>query len=267
MKIEVQGASWSVEAQWIVDAIHLHAQPGEFIGLIGPNGSGKSSLLRLIYRIYPPDAGMIRLDGRDIWTMSTKEVARRAAVVAQERASDFDFTVDEIVAMGRTPHKGLFDGDTAEDNMIVRDALARVGMLSLARRNFHTLSGGEKQLVLIARALAQRAQVLVLDEPTNHLDIRYQLEILELVRSLGVTTIAAMHDLNLAAAFCDRMYLLQAGRIVAHGQPREVLTPMQINSVYGVHAEVEVHPSTKRLHIVFTGVTSPFPHANGENAQ
>ena len=267
MKLEVDGASWSVEAQQIVDTIHLHAQPGEFIGLIGPNGSGKSSLLRLIYRIYPPDAGMICLDERDIWTMSTKEVARCAAVVAQERATAFDFTADEIVMMGRTPHKGLFDGDTAEDDMIVQDALARVGMLSFARRDFHTLSGGEKQRVLIARALAQRAQVLVLDEPTNHLDIRYQFEILELVRSLGVTTIAALHDLNLAAAYCDRLYLLQAGRIVRHGQPPEVLTPMQIETVYGVHAEVEIHPLTKRLHIVFTGVASRLPHIDGKRLQ
>ena len=267
MKIEVQGASWSVEAQRIVDAVHLYAQPGEFIGLIGPNGSGKTSLLRLIYRIYPPDAGVIRLDERDIWTMSTKEVARCAAVVAQERASDFDFTVEEIVMMGRTPHKGLFDRDTAEDDVIVRDALTRVGMLSFAQRDFRTLSGGEKQRVLIARALAQHARVLLLDEPTNHLDIRYQLEILGLVRSLGVTTIAAMHDLNLAAAYCDRLYLLQAGRIVTHGQPREVLTPMQIESVYGVRAEVEIRPSTGQLHIVFTGVNSPSPHINGERTR
>lgn len=256
MKIEVDGASWSVEAQQIINDVHLHAQPGEFIGLIGPNGSGKSSLLRLIYRIYPPDAGVIRLDGRDIWMMSTKEMARRTAVVAQERASDFDFTVDEIVMMGRTPHKGLFDRDTDEDEMIARDALARVGMLSFARRDFRTLSGGEKQRVLIARALAQHARVLVLDEPTNHLDIRYQLEILDLVRSLGVTTIAALHDLNLAAAYFDRLYLLQAGRIVAHGRPIDVLTPLEIEAVYGVRAETEVHPLTGRLHIVFTGVIS-----------
>ena len=267
MKVEVHGASWSVAAQRIVDTIHLHAQPGEFIGLIGPNGSGKSSLLRLIYRIYAPDAGVIRLDERDIWTMSTKEIARSMAVVAQERASDFDFTVDEIVIMGRTPHKGLFDNDNAEDDMIVRDALERVGMPFFAHRYFHTLSGGEKQRVLIARALAQHARVLVLDEPTNHLDIRYKLEILELVRSLEVTTIAAMHDLNLAAAYCDRMYLLKAGQIVTHGQPRDVLTPMQIESVYGVHADVEIHPSTGRLHIVFTGLISSCTHVTGKHAQ
>lgn len=251
MKIDVEDASWSVAAQQIVDSVQLRVDSGEFIGLIGPNGSGKSSLLRLIYRIYPPEAGLIRLDERDIWSMSAKQVAHHTAVVAQEQASDFDFTVDEIVMMGRTPHKGLFDGDTAEDDRLVHDALTRVGMLPFAQRNFRTLSGGEKQRVLVARALVQQAKVMILDEPTNHLDIRYQFEILELVRSLGVTTIAALHDLNLAAAYCDRLYLLQAGRIVAHGSPYEVLVPTQIETVFGVYAEIEVHASSGRLHIIF----------------
>ena len=181
MRLDVDGVSWSVGAQRIVDDIHLRARSGEFTGLIGPNGSGKSSLLRLIYRIYKPDTGAIRLDERDIWMISSKEVARNAAVVAQERASDFDFTVSEIVMMGRSPHKGLFHSDTTEDDLIVCDALASVGMLSFSQRSFHTLSGGEKQRVLIARAVAQRAKVLILDEPTNHLDIRYQFEIMDLV--------------------------------------------------------------------------------------
>jgi iron complex transport system ATP-binding protein len=254
MNIDVQGANWSVNAQRIVDDISLGATSGEFIGLIGPNGSGKSSLLRLIYRFYSPDAGVIRLDERDIWSMGSKEVARCVAVVAQERNIDFDFTVDEIVMMGRTPHKGLFDADTAEDDVIVHDALTRVGMLSFVNRDFRSLSGGEKQRVLIARALAQRAQVLVLDEPTNFLDIRYQLEILELVKSLNVTTIAALHDLNLAATYCDRLYMLEGGKIVAHGQPHDVLTPIQIEDVYGVRAEVQTHSLNGKLHIVFTGL-------------
>ena len=266
MKVEVRDASWSLQAKRIVDAIHLHAQAGEFIGLIGPNGSGKSSLLRLIYRIYPPDTGVIRLDERDIWRMRAREVARCAAVVAQERTSDFEFAVDEIVMMGRTPHKGLFDGDTADDDLIVRDALTRVGMLSFARRDFRTLSGGEKQRVLIARVLAQHARVLVLDEPTNQLDIRYQLEIMELVRSIGVTTIAALHDLNLAGAYCDRLYLLQEGRIFKEGEPRDVLTPAHIESVYGVRVNVEIHPATGRPHIVLIGLPSPSPHASLGNS-
>lgn len=257
MKLEVNDASWSISAQKIVDSINLQVQSGEFIGLVGPNGSGKSSLLRLIYRIYPPDSGVIFLDGRNIWEMGTREMARLAAVVAQERTSDFDFTVDEIVMMGRTPHKGLFDSDTSEDDLIVNEALSHVGMLSFMRRDFRTLSGGEKQRVLIARALAQHARLLILDEPTNHLDIRHQFEVMKLIRSLGITVVAALHDLNLAAAYCDRLFLLQEGRIISHGQPHDVLTPMQIAVVYGVHAETEVRASTGKLHIMFSGVTYP----------
>ncbi len=256
MKVEVQNISWGVEVQQIIKSIYLEAYPGELIGVIGPNGSGKSSLLRLIYRFYPPDAGAIYLDERDILTMSIKETARRMAVVVQERDNNFNFTVYEMVMMGRTPHKKLLDADTAEDDVIIRNSLEHVGMLSLAQRDFHTLSGGEKQRVLIARALAQHARVLVLDEPTNYLDLRYQFEIMELIRSLSITTIAAMHDLNLAAAYCDRIYLLKAGEVVAHGQPQDVLTAKQIKSVYGVDVEVEVRPSTGRLHIVFTKVHS-----------
>lgn len=250
MDIQVQHVSWLADKKYIVDTVDLKANTGEFIGLIGPNGSGKSTLLRLIYRFYQPQTGIVSLDERDIWSMIAKEMARYMAVVAQERPTDFDFTVDEIVMMGRTPHKGLFDPDTLKDDVIVEDALKRVGMLALSRRNFHTLSGGEKQRVLVARALAQQAQVLILDEPTNHLDIRYQIEILELVKSLGVTTIAALHDLNLAARYCDRLYLLDGGKVVAEGTPDSVLTPSTIADVYGVVAEVGQRHNG-RLYIVF----------------
>lgn len=257
MKLEVINASWEVQAKRIVDSIDMYANPGELVGLIGPNGSGKSSLLRLIYRLYSPHTGSIHFDDLDIWTMSTKEIARSMAVVAQERATDFEFTVNEVVLMGRTPHKSLFSSDSIEDDSIVYGALDRVGMSGFAQRSFYTLSGGEMQRVLIARALAQQAKILVLDEPTNHLDIRYQFEILELVRSLGITIIAALHDLNLAATYFDRLYLLHAGRIVTHGRPCEVLDSERIASVYGVKTEVRIHPETDQLHIVFTGLLSP----------
>ena len=252
MKVQVNNVSWMVESQRIVDAVHLEIQSGEFVGVIGPNGSGKSSLLRMMYRLYHPTTGTIILNDRDIWSISAKEVAQNEAVLPQESVSDFDFTVEEIVFMGRTPHKKLFDIDTKDDDEIVKNALSRVGMESFAQRIFRSLSGGEKQRVLIARALAQQANVLILDEPTNHLDIRSQLEILELLHSLKVTIIIALHDLNIAATYCDRLYLLQTGHVVAHGQPRDVLTPALIETVYGVHAEVEIRQPSKRLHIVFT---------------
>lgn len=252
MKVKVDNASWVIESRKIVDSVNLEILSGEFIGVIGPNGSGKSSLLRMIYRLYHPTSGLIILDERDIWSMSAKEVAQNEAVLPQESISDFDFTVEEIVFMGRTPHKKIFDVDTNEDVSIVVKALSRVGMDSFAQRNFRTLSGGEKQRVLIARALVQQAKVLILDEPTNHLDIRAQLEILELLRSLSVTIIIALHDLNIAATFCDRLYLLQTGQVVAQGQPQDVLTTSMIESVYGVRAEVETRQSTGRLHIIFS---------------
>lgn len=251
MKLQIENLVWRVEDQTIIDEVTLNVQPGEFVGLIGPNGSGKSSLLRTIYRALKPDAGLISLNGDDVWQLNAREAALRTAVVTQERSSEFDFSVYEIVMMGRNPHKGLFDRDIESDFRIVEDSLSRVNMLDFAQRNFQTLSGGEKQRVLIARALTQQARFLVLDEPTNHLDIRYQLEILELVKSLDVTVLAALHDLNLAALYCDRLCTLRQGRIIAAGTPEDVLTPELIAQVYGVKAYVGTHPMTNKLHITY----------------
>lgn len=257
MKVEVQNVSWGVEAKLIIRSISLEAKTSEFIGIIGPNGSGKSSLLKLIYRIYSPKSGVVYIDGHDIENQSFKKTAQQLAVVTQERNSEFDFSVYEMVMMGRTPHKNLLDSDTKEDDTVIRRALKRVGILTLSDRLFHTLSGGEKQRVLIARALAQNTKILILDEPTNHLDIRYQFEIMELIRSLGITTITAMHDLNLAASYCNRIYLLKSGKIVAHGHPRSVLTKNRIKSVYDVNVEIETRLSDGQLNIVFSGIHSP----------
>jgi iron complex transport system ATP-binding protein len=154
--------------------------------------------------------------------------------------------------MGRIPHKGTFERDTSEDARVVAEALARVGMDALADRDVRTLSGGERQRVLLARALAQQARCLILDEPTNHLDIRAQMDILALVRSLGITTVAALHDLNLAAHYCDRLYVLQEGAVAAEGAPAEVLTPVLIRAVYGVEAEVRIHPRTGKPTVIYT---------------
>ena len=228
-----------------------HVRRGELVGLIGPNGSGKSTFLRTVYRVLKPDAGSITLDGDDLWRLSTRDAARRTAAVLQESPGDFEFSAEEVVSMGRTPHKGVLDRETAEDHRIVAESLARVGMTDFADRSFSTLSGGEKQRVLVARALAQKARFLVLDEPTNHLDIRYQLEILELVKGLGVTTLAAMHDLNLAAAYCDRLFAIEGGRLVTSGTPAEVLTPPLLRRVFGVGAHVHPDPLTGKPHLTF----------------
>lgn len=244
MRLQVDRVNWSVDGKPILRDVSLAVEPGSITGLIGPNGSGKSSLLRCIYRALRPDSGTITLDGDDISRMDSRETARRVAVVLQEYPSDFQFTVGEIVSMGRNPHKGMFDRDTSEDRSIIRESLARVGMAGFTHRNFNTLSGGEKQRVIIARTLSQRARFLVLDEPTNHLDIRYQLETMELVRELGLTTLAALHDLNIAAAYCDRIHVIHGGRIVASGSPGEVLEPDLIGEVFGVGAIVGADPLT-----------------------
>ena len=251
LKLSVENVSWSVREHTIVDSVLLDVQPGEFVGLIGPNGSGKSSLLRTIYRVLKPDAGIISLNDENVWAMDVREAARRTAVVTQERASEFDFTVQEMVMMGRNPHKHLFDFDTEADFLIVEDALRRVNLLDFADRPFNTLSGGEKQRVLVARALAQQARFLVLDEPTNHLDIRYQLEMLMLLQALEVTTLAALHDLNLAAHYCDRLFMIDQGRIVASGTPQLVVELALIRKVYHVDADVGRHPRTGQLQITF----------------
>ncbi|MGY8828178.1 MAG: ABC transporter ATP-binding protein, partial [Pseudomonadales bacterium] len=199
-------------------------------------------LLRCAYRFQRPDQGSVELDGEALWSRSPRWCAQRVAVVLQEFPQDFGLTVAEVAAMGRTPHKGLFDGDDQADVALVEQALARVGLTEHKRQAFAHLSGGEKQRVLLARALVQQPTLLILDEPTNHLDPRYQLELLRLIKTLGLATLASFHDLNLAAAFCDRLYVLDHGRVVASGTPAEVLTEALLAEVYGVQALVDRHP-------------------------
>ncbi|WP_018657398.1 ABC transporter ATP-binding protein [Actinomadura flavalba] len=234
----------------LVHRVSLDVRPGEVVGLAGPNGAGKSTLLRTFYRALRPTSGRVLLDGEDVWRMPGKRLARRLAAVLQETGGDFELTVHEVVAMGRTPHKRAFAGDDADDRAVIHAALTSLDVADLAHAPFDRLSGGEKQRVLIARALAQRTGTMVLDEPTNHLDLRHQFDALRLVRELGVTAVVALHDLNLAAAFCDRICVLSAGRLVAAGPPGEVLTPGLLADVYRVTAEVTEHPRTGRPQVV-----------------
>ncbi|MGY2238106.1 ABC transporter ATP-binding protein [Pseudomonas gingeri] len=221
---------------------NLRVAAGEFVGLIGPNGSGKTSLLKCAYRFSQPESGEVLLEHQNVWKQSPRWCAQRIAVVLQEFPDAFGLTVDEVVAMGRTPHKKLFDGDSGLDRQLVRQCLESVGLLGFEEHAFATLSGGEKQRVILARALAQQPQLLILDEPTNHLDPRYQLELLTLVKRLKIGTLASIHDLNLAAAFCDRLYVINHGRIVASGTPDEVLTADLLRAVFGVEALIDSHP-------------------------
>ncbi|MFJ4689023.1 ABC transporter ATP-binding protein [Streptomyces sp. NPDC088789] len=250
-ELAVSGVTLTAGAHRLVRDVSLTAGAGEVVGLVGPNGSGKSSLLRAVYRVLRPASGEVRVGGADAWALPVRQVARTVAAVVQEAGADFDLTVREVVAMGRTPHKRLLDGDTAEDARLIEWALDAVDAVELAGRPFDQLSGGERQRVLIARALAQQPSLLVLDEPTNHLDIRHQLDVLGALRRLPATVLVALHDLNLAAYYCDRLYVLDGGVITASGPPVEVLTPGLLAEVYGVASEVTVHPRTGAPQVTF----------------
>ncbi|MEU9032950.1 ABC transporter ATP-binding protein [Streptomyces sp. NPDC048383] len=242
--LEAEGVSVVLGGKVLVDRVSLRADPGEVVGLVGPNGAGKSTLLRTFYRALRPTSGRVLLDGDDVWRMPGKRLAQRLAAVLQETSGDFELTVYDVVAMGRTPHKRAFAGDDAADRDVITRSLDELHVGALAHAPFDRLSGGEKQRVLIARALAQCTGTMVLDEPTNHLDLRHQLDALRLVRRLGVTAVVALHDLNLAAAFCDRICVMAAGRVIVTGTPREVLTAELLSDVYEVEAEVMAHPRT-----------------------
>lgn len=231
--------------------ICLSVDKGEFVGLIGPNGSGKSTVLKNIYRALTPDSGKVTLDGDDLFSLSHKEAALKLGVVGQENDVPFDFLVEEIVAMGRSPHKKLFDFDNNKDKAIVHHALEHLGMENMAKRNYLHISGGEKQRVLIARVIAQECDFFLFDEPTNHLDVGYQMQIFDFVKRLGVTVLSAIHDLNMAALYCDRIFVLKSGGIVLQGRPEEILTAQNIFDVYGVRCDVQIHPITKKPAITF----------------
>ena len=239
MKLEGKDLGALLGGTPILKGVSLHAEGRELVGVIGPNGSGKSTLLKCLYRVLRPSGGAVWLDGRELGEMSRKQSARSMAVVAQHNDLSFEFTVQEMVLMGRSPHKRLLERDSGTDLAIAAKALAQVGLEHLAQRPFSSLSGGERQRVILARALAQQAPILILDEPTNHLDIKFQLQLMDLLRSLPCTVVAALHDLNLAAMYCDRLYVMKDGQVAGEGRPEEVLTPQLIRQVYEVEARVE----------------------------
>ncbi len=238
MEIQTKQLLAQLGGNQILNGISLSAKQNEFIGIIGPNGSGKSTLLKCIYRVLEPTGGGVYLDGKELKRYSYRESAKRIAVLAQHNYYNFDFSVRDVVLMGRSPHKKPMERDNAEDYRIVRESLCLVGMEQFAERSFSTLSGGEQQRVILARALAQQTPCLILDEPTNHMDIKYQLQLMDIVKGLNRTVISAIHDLNIAAMYCSKIYVLKEGRVVAHGAPEEVLTADLIRRVYEVEAEV-----------------------------
>lgn len=251
MNLNAKDVSVTLSGREIVRRVSLQVKDKAFVGLLGPNGSGKTTLLKSVYRVLKPSAGVITLDDVAMDRLSYRETARRMGVISQFTVMNFDFTVEEVVLMGRAPHKGAFSRDTEEDYRIAEEALRRVDMLSFRDRSFNTLSGGEKQRILLARTLAQQVEMLILDEPTNHLDIKYQIQIMDVVKSLGVGVLAALHDLNLTLLYCDYVYVLKDGAIVAHGPTETVITEELIRSVYEVDCAVQRHPKNGRLYVTY----------------
>lgn len=248
--IEARQVRYGVRSREILRGVDFRVEEGEFVGLIGPNGSGKSTFLKNVYKVLRPQAGELTLMGDDLLAMSNREMAQRLAVMVQEQEAAFDFTVEEVVMMGRQARKRLLESDSREDRALVGEILARTGLASLREQGFSTLSGGEKQRVLIARALAQQTAVLVLDEPTNHLDIKYQFQLMNIVKGLGCTVISAVHDLNIAALYCDRLYAIKSGRVIASGSPQEILTRELIRQLYEVDTQLFTDENG-RLHILY----------------
>jgi iron complex transport system ATP-binding protein len=234
---------------------------GDMVAVVGPNGSGKSTLLRVLAGVLRPTAGTVRLDGRDLDRYERREVARRIAVVPQETALEFPFSVTEVVLMGRAPHLGRFGFPGPRDLAIAHEAMRRTGVDALARRSLTELSGGERQRVVIARALAQEPDVLLLDEPTAHLDIRHQVEINDLLAELnhdrGLAIVAVLHDLNLAAMYYRAVAVLADGRIHSLGAPADVLTHATVHAVYGTEAYVARNAVTGAINVLPLGRRPP----------
>jgi iron complex transport system ATP-binding protein len=234
--------------------VSVAVQRGSLTGLLGPNGCGKTTLLRLMAGVLQPGQGTVALNGRPLRSIPRRELARSVAVVPQETHPAFDYSVLEMTLMGRHPHLGVFQLEGPDDISIAHEALAATGTAHLAARPYMTLSGGEKQRVVIASALAQAPEVLLLDEPTASLDLAYQLEVGSLLsrlnRERGVTMVLATHDLNLAASLCDSLVLLRAGRVVAQGPTRDVLTGALVQQLYDVEADVRFHEAAGHLTVV-----------------
>ena len=254
--ISAQDLTYEIEGSTLLDGVDLHADRGQLVGLIGPNGAGKSTLLRTISGILRYRGGAVLLEGEDLRSLSPKDVAATLALVPQIAPYTYGFTSIELVLMGRYPHLGRFQIEGREDDRIARDAMRLTETEQFADRTLDTLSGGERQRVFVARALAQQPRILLMDEPTANLDILHQLKVLDLVRRLvadGLTAVAAIHDLNMAARYCDKLVLLNKGHVLAEGSPADVLTPDTIESVFGVHSAVYRDPTTGALAISLIG--------------
>lgn len=257
MMMDIEGLGYRYRDIPVLDGATLSIREGEILGILGPNGCGKTTLLKNLNRNLVPESGCILLDGKDISEMTKAEIARSVAAVPQGNEIRFSFTVEEIVAMGRMPFQGRFEGPSSDDLEIAREAMADVGLLDKKDRPINELSGGERQRAIIARALTQTPRVLLMDEPTNHLDVNMQFEVLDLVERLsrdkGITVVIVSHDLSMAARYCDRIAMIRNGRIMCCGTPEETLTADNMRTVFSVDAELSVDSKTGRRTVLLHG--------------
>jgi iron complex transport system ATP-binding protein len=252
--IEVAGLGYSYGDRRTLDGVDLRVEPGEIVGLVGPNGSGKSTLIKILSKVLEGYAGLARVDGNEVRSISSRDLARIMAVVPQESTFGFPFSVLEIVLMARHPHLAGLAFESKDDIRIARESLDRCGALAFESRTIHELSSGERQRVVFARALAQEPRLLLLDEPASFLDIRHQVELYDIVRrgagDGGCSVLTVLHDLNLAAEYCDRIYLLREGRIEAGGPTEEVFTYANLTRVFQTEVYVDTNDLTGKLLVV-----------------
>jgi len=251
MKLQVKDITYSIGSKLIVDGVSLDVEEGSFVGLVGPNGCGKSTLLKNIYKVYKPDRGAAYIDGKSLAEMSSRDTAKEMAVMQQENNVEFDMTVYDMVMLGRFAHQKMFGNDKLRERQIVLDGIKEVGLEGYEERSFLSLSGGEKQRTLVARALVQQTDLVILDEPTNHLDIGYQYQIMNILKRQNLTVFSSIHDLNIAACYCDKVALMKKGHIVFFGTPEEAFVPDKILKLFGIETKVSVNEVTGKPNIIF----------------
>ena len=257
MTLESKDLKFNYEKKIVLDGISFEVKEGEILGILGPNGCGKTTMLKNLNKNLSPTDGCILLDGEDLENIVKRDIARKIAVVPQTNEIHFAFTVREVVAMGRMPFQGMLAGENAEDKKIVDTAIERIGLSELADRHINTMSGGERQRVIIARAIAQTPQIILMDEPTLHLDISMQFNALDLIQELakekGLTVIIVSHDLPMVARYCDRILMIHDHKIHAIGTPEEVLTPENMRVVFRLDAELLKDPKTGKNTVLLHG--------------
>ncbi|MDO6427022.1 ABC transporter ATP-binding protein [Thalassotalea sp. 1_MG-2023] len=251
LHLSAENLVWSVDDKLILNGIDFTANIGETVGILGPNGAGKTSFLKCLYREHTPQSGKITLSETALTAFTRREIAQKISVVSQHREAVFNLSVLDVVKMGLIPHKQYFDVNTQADYALLHQAIERVDLKNKKHQVFNTLSGGEQQRCFIARAIVQQPEILIMDEPTNHLDIFYQHQILSIVKALDLTLVMSIHDLNLAALFCDRIMLMSDGEVLAFDTPETVLKASLLEQVFKIPCVVDDNPITGKLRVSF----------------